>query len=143
MAWDQGIVIVCAAGNNGPDRGSVTIPGTQPKVITVGSVDYRYSGCTPSDYSGRGPTEECVKKPEIYAPGSNIISCSNQGWYSQKTGTSMSVPVVTGAIALLLQQEPWLSPVDVKLRLYERAKRFSSDGNWGTIYLPSLLEKRQ
>ena len=112
-------------------------------MITVGSVDYRYSGCMPSDYSGRGPTEECVKKPEIYAPGSNIISCSNQGWYNQKTGTSMSVPVVTGAIALLLQQEPWLSPVDVKLRLYERAKRFSSDGNWGTIYLPSLLEKRQ
>lgn len=143
MAWDHGIVIVCAAGNNGPNRGSVTIPGTQPKVITVGSVDYRYNGCTPSDYSGRGPTEECVKKPEIYAPGSNIISCSNQDWYSQKTGTSMSVPVVTGAIALLLQQEPWLSPVDVKLRLYERAKRFSSDGNWGTIYLPSLLEKRQ
>ena len=55
----------------------------------------------------------------------------------------MSVPVVTGAIALLLQQEPWLSPVDVQLRLYERAKRFSSDGNWGTIYLPSILEKRQ
>ena len=57
----------------------------------------------------------------------------------------MSVPVVTGAIALLLQQEPYLSPVDVKLRLYERAKRGHMDGggNWGTIYLPTLLDPKK
>ena len=57
----------------------------------------------------------------------------------------MSVPVVTGAIALLLQQEPYLSPVDVKLRLYERAKRGRMDdgGNWGTIYLPTLLDAKK
>lgn len=144
-AWDKGIVTVCAAGNNGPGRGSITIPGTQPKVITVGSADYRQGTFSPSDYSGRGPTADCVKKPEIYAPGSNITSCSKQGWYVKKTGTSMSVPVVTGAIALLLQQEPYLSPVDVKLRLYERAKRGHMDGggNWGTIYLPTLLDTKQ
>lgn len=126
-------------------RGVSPYRGTQPKVITVGSADYRQGTFSPSDYSGRGPTADCVKKPEIYAPGSNITSCSKQGWYVKKTGTSMSVPVVTGAIALLLQQEPYLSPVDVKLRLYERAKRGHMDGggNWGTIYLPTLLDTKQ
>lgn len=140
-AWDHGIVTVCAAGNNGPKRGSVTIPGTQPKVITVGSADKKKDGFSPSGYSGRGPTEDCVLKPEIYAPGTDIVSCGNNGLYVRKTGTSMSVPVVTGCIALLLQQNPFLTPVEVKLRLYESACKMDRDRQttWGMIYLPDLL----
>lgn len=140
-AWNQGIITVCAAGNNGPGSGTVTVPGTQPKVITVGSIEKGKRGMVPSRYSGRGPTQECVLKPEIYAPGREIISCSNNGWYVKKTGTSMAVPVVTGAIALLLQEQPWLSPVDVKMKLYESARALEIDGepSWGMIYVPDLL----
>lgn len=138
-AWDKGIVTVCAAGNNGPKAGSVTIPGTSAKVITVGSVDVYGNRYIPSKYSGRGPTTECVSKPEIYAPGNEIISCSNIGGYTRKTGTSMAVPVVTGGIALLLQKYPKLSPVDVKLRLYEKYKQIDNEK---MFYLPDLLSDK-
>ncbi len=132
-AWDVGIVTLCAAGNNGPKRGSVTLPGTHPKVITVGSVEKAGNRYIPSIYSGRGPTSECVYKPEVYAPGTDIISCSNTGGYVRKTGTSMSVPIVAGGVALLLQKQPCLSPVDIKLRLFERMKEAD------VFHLPEFL----
>lgn len=143
-AWDLGIVTVCAAGNNGPKPGSVTIPGTSAKVITVGSVKLHHHYESLSNYSGRGPTTQCVAKPEIYAPGNNIMSCANNGWYTKKTGTSMSVPIVAGGIALLLQKKPYLSPVEVKLRLFENSKQLQGleHHSWGTFYLPYFLSDR-
>lgn len=140
-AWDLGIVTVCAAGNNGPRAGSVTIPGSSAKVITVGSVELNNHRQSLSKYSGRGPTKQCVAKPEIYAPGSDIVSCANNGWYTKKTGTSMSVPIVTGGIALLLQEKPFLSPVEVKLRLFEKSKQMQGmeHHSWGVFYLPNFL----
>ncbi len=137
-AWDLGIITVCAAGNNGPREGSVTIPGTNAKVITVGSVDIIGNQYIPSKYSGRGPTADCVLKPEIYAPGNEIVSCSNTGGYTKKTGTSMAVPVVSGGIALLLQKYPFLSPVEVKLRMFEHSKQMEDNK---MIYLPELLSE--
>ncbi len=140
-AWDRGIVTVCAAGNNGPGSGTVTVPGTQPKVITVGSLERGRYGIVPSRYSGRGPTTDCVLKPEIYAPGREIKSCGKNNGYVKKTGTSMAVPVVSGAIALLLEKQPYLSPVEVKMKLYESARRLDGDGgaSWGMLYVPDLL----
>lgn len=99
--------VVCAAGNNGPSPGSVTIPGNSRTVITVGAVDENGRGMSGGrgrgrgepagsmSYSGRGPTRECVVKPEILAPGTDIVSCGTTGGYTKKTGTSMAVPVVS------------------------------------------------
>lgn len=116
-AWDQGIIVVCAAGNNGPGRNSVSVPGSCRKIITVGSYDdEKISAGMKADYSGRGPTDSCIRKPEIVAPGSNIRSCSNKmNEYSVKSGTSMATPFVTGAIAVLLEKYPSLTPAQVKL----------------------------
>ena len=47
------------------------------------------------------PTRECVVKPEILAPVPDIVSCGTTGGYTKKTGTSMAVPVVSGAVALM------------------------------------------
>lgn len=140
-AWDLGIVTLCAAGNNGPKDGSVTIPGSNAKVITVGSFEIQNHLCFPSRYSGRGPTWQCVSKPEVYAPGSEIVSCSHQGGYTKKTGTSMAVPVVAGGIALLIQSNPYISPVEVKLRLLEQTKVMSEHNGsyWRMFYLPDFL----
>lgn len=115
-AWDAGLVVTVAAGNLGPDPESVTIPGNSKKVITVGAFG-RYSGC--------GPTSECICKPELVAPGTRIVSCYSgfqKGmYYTRKSGTSMAAPAVAGAVALLLEREPDLTNVEVKMRLKESA----------------------
>lgn len=144
-AWEAGIVVVAAAGNNGPGRNSVTIPGQCKSIITVGSIDdFKIkSGGLKAGYSGRGPTDCCVVKPEILAPGSAIKSCSSRGsGYEEKSGTSMSAPMISGCIALLLEKYPGLTPAQVKLRLYERAvaiREMEGQSCWGVVYLNRFL----
>lgn len=145
--WDEGIVVIAAAGNNGPGRGTVTIPGISRKIITVGTLED--GGCETNQrkhllFSGRGPTVECIVKPEILAPGTNIMSCANRGnGYVKKSGTSMAAPVVSGCIALLLEAYPALDNRDIKLRLYERAIDMGlpkERQGWGMIHVKRLLE---
>ncbi len=145
-AWDAGIVVVTAAGNNGPKTGSITVPGVSKKVITVGSLDDEDVRQVPrmeAGYSGRGPSEECVVKPEVLAPGTGILSCSSKGnGYTIKSGTSMAAPVVAGMIVLLLEEYPFLTPRDVKLRLFERAVEMPGLGyrqGWGVLFVDRLL----
>lgn len=149
-AWDAGVVVVCAAGNNGPQAGSVTPPGNLRKVITVGASDddsVESSAGLKRSYSGRGPTESCIVKPEIIAPGTNIISLANSpGQYTKKSGTSMATPFVTGCIAILLEKYPNMTPAQVKYRLYETAIDMGMDKNkqgWGLINLETLLQGKR
>lgn len=78
--WDAGILVVVAAGNGGPNPKTIGAPGNSRKVITVGASDddivVDLFGSRMRDYSGRGPTLSCIKKPDIVAPGSNIVSCN-------------------------------------------------------------------
>ncbi len=146
-AWDNGIVVVAAAGNNGPDRGSVTIPGISRKIITVGCFDDTMEALhgqgLKANYSGQGPTEACIMKPELVEPGTNIISCANtKSFYAKKSGTSMAAPIVSGAIALLLSKYPCFTPVDVKLRLRNRAVDLGlpvQKQGWGMVDIGRLL----
>ncbi len=149
-AWDQGIFVVAAAGNNGPRENTVTIPGISRKILTVGSCDDagKEGGMRGlrSGYSGNGPTECCIVKPEILAPGTRITSCSADGeGYQVKSGTSMAAPVVTGALALAYQKYGYLTPAEMKLRLYERAyPRGEALGKkcWGVIHVDNLVSGR-
>lgn len=120
--WEEGLTVIVAAGNNGPERKSITVPGISRKVITVGASDderfaKRKNG--KNNFSGRGPTVGCVKKPDLVAPGANIYSCNPfRSGYTVKSGTSMSTPIVTGAVALLLEQEPMLTNNQIKRKLW-------------------------
>lgn len=142
-AWDAGIVVVAAAGNMGPKPFTITAPGNSPKIITVGSSDEMETS-----NSGRGPTRNCVCKPDIVAPGSGIWSCSHDfyikgRYYCRKSGTSMATPMVSGAVALLLEKEPWLTNVEIKMRLYESAVDQGMERGrqgWGRLYIPGLLK---
>ena len=139
--WEAGICIITAAGNNGPKENSITVPGVSKKVITVGSCDDTEDG--KGSYGGRGPTNCCIVKPEILAPGTNIRSLSlRDGEYICKSGTSMSVPMVCGALALALEKNNNLKPVELKLLLYdsvsENIKNFSSA--WGILNVDNLIK---
>ena len=139
--WDEGLVVVAAAGNQGPDPGSVTAPGCSKKIITVGSSDM-LSG--KRAVSGRGPTFECVCKPDLVAPGKNIMACSPGAGnlYSMKSGTSMSTPLVSGAIALALEKDPLLTNLEVKMMLWESTEDMGLPRNqqgWGKFNCQKFL----
>lgn len=130
--WDKGVVVVAAAGNYGPKPFTVTVPGISRKVITVGSYDDKRSG--------KGPTGCCIVKPEILAPGYDILSLGlRDGTYVRKTGTSMATPIVTGAIALLLEKNPLMRPEEVKLRLYNTCAWQKNEHSWGRLDVDKLI----
>lgn len=141
-AWDLGLVVVAAAGNMGPGQGSITAPGSSRKIITVGSSDMLVRN---QGISGRGPTRECVSKPDIVAPGNEITSCANNSSsfpYAVKSGTSMSTPIVTGGIALLLEKHPEYTNLDIKKKLRLSAKNLGYPHNlqgWGQFQLNQFL----
>lgn len=150
-AWDNGIVVVAAAGNSGPGGYTITTPGISKKVITVGSSDDGAQdtfGRVKMNYSGRGPTMSCVCKPDIVAPGMNITACNAMNMrdskvYSVKSGTSMSTPIVTGAIALLLEKYPDMGTRDVKMRIKDSAVNLGLPRNrqgWGGLDIERLLK---
>ena len=164
--WDLGLTVVVSSGNYGPRPGTVAVPGTSPKVITVGVPDtlplFR-TGHSSSNYSGRGPTDHCIKKPDVFAPGTGIISCNSRYIssmqsasvrpslfqrptflssqpYIAKTGTSMATPVVTGAIACLFSKYPDLSNVEAKLRLHNSCQPIpGTESGWGLLHVANLL----
>ena len=140
--WDEGVVVVTAAGNQGPRPGSITAPGSSKKVITVGSSDLLEGR---SAISGRGPTAECVCKPDIVAPGNKIMSCvpGNPYSYGVKSGTSMSTPLVTGAIACALEKNPALTNTDIKTMLMNSAEDMGLPQNlqgWGKFNRRKFLK---
>lgn len=112
--WEAGLVVCCSAGNNGPSPNSIAAPGNCEKVITVGS----YDG---SHFSSAGPTRPYITKPELSAPGYHILSLKPGSGYCTKNGTSMSVPFISGASALLLQKYPHLTNEQVKSYLMSSA----------------------
>lgn len=139
--WDEGLVVVTAAGNNGPGNGTITYPGISRKVITVGTVREKKNQ---RHFSGRGPTPFCIMKPEIIAPGLHIYACNNSTKeYVPKSGTSMATPVVSGAISLLLEKYPHLEPVQVKMKIRQAARDLGLGKNeqgWGFLWIPDLLK---
>ena len=88
-----------------------------------------------------------VVKPDVFAPGTGIISCNGKYGrpgehpYIMKTGTSMATPVVSGAIACLLSKYPDMTNVEVKLKLRESSVRIpGTESGWGLLNVERLLK---
>ena len=127
-AVKNGKIVVCAAGNSGPDRRTIGCPSDSPDAITVGATD---KGDMIASFSSRGPTRDGRIKPDITAPGKDIISCKAAGimnekaidkYYIKMSGTSMACPMVSGSIALLVQMDSGLTPQKAKDILEKTAK---------------------
>ena len=143
ILWFNGIVVVVSAGNNGAgeDSGILYPPANDPFVITVGAIDDKQTENISDDevayFSAHGLTEAGFAKPEVVAPSVNIVAVL--AWndaelivshpdhkvdhdYFRMSGTSMASAVTSGAVALLLQDEPELNPDQVKYRLMATAR---------------------
>jgi serine protease AprX len=153
VLWFNKIVVVVSAGNNA-STGVLYPPANDPFVITVGATDDKGTPSRADDtlasFSAYGVTQEGIVKPDLVAPGSSIVSLmanpnsvlalghpSNvvDTIYFRMSGTSMAAPVVAGAVALLLQDEPTLTPHQVKYRLRATARPFDTPARAGAGYL--------
>jgi serine protease AprX len=143
ILWFNKIVVVASAGNQG--NAAIYPPANDPFIITVGATDDKGTNSLADDvlasFSAYGTTSDGFKKPDLVAPGTNIIgrlvnnnmgmakahpsnSIAN-GTYFRMSGTSVAAPMVSGAVALLLQDEPSLNPDQVKYRL-----KATTNKNW-------------
>jgi len=149
ILWFNGVVVVASAGNKGPAGGyntTKTAPGNDPFIITVGASD-EHDNTDPSNdtvaaFTSFGITQDGFSKPDILAPGYNVVSLlsPNSNWsvahadrvvelfFIRLSGTSMAAPMVSGAAALLLQDEPNLTPDQVKYRLLNTGMTIQGDG---------------
>lgn len=121
-----GIVPVVAAGNKGPEAGTITSPANAPSAISVGSFDDRGTPTRADDEvaqkSSRGPTAlDGLSKPDLVAPGVKIKAAYRESGYIEDSGTSMASPMVAGCVALMLQVKPDLTPAQVKAALMQTA----------------------
>ena len=111
----EGLTILFAAGNDGPNTGTVGAPATAKNIISVGNHQNRYSGAPDTIMSGssRGPTDDGRIKPDLIAPGGYVRSCRAQEaadtgsstwsstYYLEYTGTSMATPNAAGAATMI------------------------------------------
>ncbi|MCW2920763.1 MAG: aprX [Thermoleophilia bacterium] len=143
--WDSGIVVVASAGNLGNGSNTVTKPGDDPVIISVGASDEHGTSSRGDDtiptFVSRGPTQDGLAKPDLVAPGTRVISLRAPGSTVDMqnpqarvgtdefrgSGTSFAAPIVTGIVAQLLQADPSLSPDQVKYGLLQGATEIDGD----------------
>ena len=178
-ATQAGLVVSVAAGNDGPDNDGLSGMGSSSLSITVGATDdintVDREDDTIASYSSRGPRRDNGDsnplnelKPEVTAPGTNIIQaegcvtsggCSNligdaseNGYTGRGSGTSYATPSVTGIIALMLEANPDLSPLEIREILKMTAERrgepsapdvdpfWNRDFGWGMVDARAAVE---
>ncbi len=154
----SGIVVVAAAGNHGyrcepEDRGrglyrpsSITDPGNAEGVVTVGATHrHRPHQYGVSYFSGRGPTGDGRRKPDLVAPGEKIAGPLPGGRVGWRDGTSMAAPHVSGAAALLMARHGEFigRPAEVKRILCQSATDLGRDPHYQGAGMLDVLRALQ
>jgi serine protease AprX len=144
-AWKKGITVVVSGGNDGKTRTSLSMPAVNPYVIAVGAADSKGTDSRTddvvADFSSRGSTTRSV---DLTAPGRSIaglrdpgsyvdvnyptglVPGDTTGRYFRGSGSSQAAAITSGAVALLMQQRPSLTPDQVKKLLTSTADAMPS-----------------
>ena len=145
-AADLGVISVSSAGNSGPEYFSGGSPASGIDVISVGATD---SDNDLASFSSWGPSLSYLSYPDVVAPGVNIIATeapesvisdesrylgdffdySDDGDYVPISGTSMACPMVAGALAIMKQAYPSITPETARIALLEGARALSNEDN--------------
>ena len=137
VLWNNGIVVVAAAGNSGPANSTIKSPGISPKIITVGAlndgrkkVENHQNDFGVAEFSSRGPALNFYK-PDCLACGVDIVCTSSKPdvLYTKMSGTSVATPIVAGSCALLLSQNYKLTPDQVKSKIIKSCHKITGDRN--------------
>jgi serine protease AprX len=141
QTWFSGIFVVVSAGNAGSLPGTITKPGDDPYVLTVGAEDTGATSAKGDDlvapFSSVGPTQDGLVKPDVVSPGISILSVRDTGslidqlhpaavygtYYFKGTGTSQAAAIVSGVAALMFQANPTLTPNAAKATLMGTADK--------------------
>ena len=143
--WREGIVVVAAAGNSGPQFQTIKSPGVSSQIITVGGFNdnrvdnenFEENFFEIADFSSRGPAFS-RSKPDLIAPAVDIISCGTNKSYVTLSGTSVATPMVAGLCSLILEEDPLILPSEVKRRLLAKCKPITFNRNIEGYGYPSL-----
>ena len=142
-----GIVPVFAAGNSGPGAKTIGAPGSYAQAISIGATD---ANDKVASFSSRGPSPikgadgKELQKPDVSAPGVNVVSAKPGGGYQQMSGTSMATPGVAGVVALLLSKYPTLTNEQVRTALQQGSvdlgpAGWDADYGFGRVSAPKAL----
>jgi subtilisin family serine protease len=148
---NAGTAVIFAAGNEGPNPSTLRTPAdriTSPlNCFSVGAIDADSFGYPVASFSSRGPSgcDGQTKKPEVCAPGVDILSCYPNNQYRLMSGTSMAAPFVSGAVAILRQYNPDATVNEIKQALLESASDLGppdedNSYGWGLINVKRALE---
>jgi subtilisin family serine protease len=136
-AVDQGVGVVCAAGNDGSSPYTINTPGDAEKVITVGATN---KSDELAGFSSRGPTTDERMKPEVVAPGVSICAADNGTPCDVigMSGTSQAAAHVAGVAALMLDANSSATPLDIKSCICATAidmgdPGWDPDTGWGRV----------
>lgn len=127
---NHGMVATVAAGNSGDGPRTVGSPGAAAHALTVGASGKMSDGLVLAPFSSRGPNLSGVLKPEVVSPGVSVLSADagTTTGYVSGSGTSMATPFTAGAVALLLDADPSLTPAQVKDLVTRTARDFGEPG---------------
>lgn len=138
-AYSKGVLVVAAAGNDGPGTNTIGYPGGLVNVVAVAALENVQENGTyrVADFSSRGNPATAgdyviqERDVEVAAPGRAIESTWNDGGYNTISGTSMATPHVSGLAAKIWAANPGWSNIQVRTELQNRAKLYDIKGGIG------------